>query len=523
MSIKPICTRRGNPAGIGWAFLLLQPLLLTNLLLWSSSAPSVHAQTIHCELFPNPQQRFGFNVARDGGRHIDDYNVTTLNGHWYLDYFTQERPSQPADMAYAQMIRARDWQTQTITKTKQTIDTITLSNPGTLWILGNEPDRDKQDHQTPAEYAVFYHEVYHYLKEQDPSSRIATAGVVQSTPLRRHYLDLVLAEYEDRYGTTMPVEIWSMHAFILPENYQWGASIPPGMADFADEGMQYTVGDHDNMEIFSANVLAFRQWMADNGYRDTPLIVTEYGILLSDLHGFPYERVSEFMLGSFDYFLNATDESVGYPADGNRLVQAWSWFSLNYPPYDPDTEFGHNGNLLTPEGAQLALGNDYGNYISKLAIEDAIALDLVGLRLEPSFVVTPTVTPGGTIPQATIHSTPVDSAAWPPTFTLQAQVENHGSAAACNIQVEVWYQPPTGPEALIATKQITAVDIDAGADIRFDWQPETLENGLHRFTVRTRVDNAGLGIPFLQPAEVIDLLVTSDPLLEQLYLPLVQR
>ncbi|MEZ4617156.1 MAG: hypothetical protein R2867_16835 [Caldilineaceae bacterium] len=90
-----------------WAILLLQPVALVALLLWltGGAVQPVHAQS--CPIFPDPQARFGFNVARDGGRTIDNYNVQPLNGHWYLDYATQVTPSRPAAMAYAQMIRAQ--------------------------------------------------------------------------------------------------------------------------------------------------------------------------------------------------------------------------------------------------------------------------------------------------------------------------------------------------------------------------------------------------------------------------------
>jgi hypothetical protein len=39
--------------------------------------------------------------------------------------------------------------------------------------------------------------------------------------------------------------------------------------------------------------------------------------------------VVNFMIATFDYFLNAADCNIGYPGDGCRLVQAWNWFSLN--------------------------------------------------------------------------------------------------------------------------------------------------------------------------------------------------
>jgi hypothetical protein len=45
-------------------------------------------------------------------------------------------------------------------------------------------------------------------------------------------------------------------------------------------------------------------------------------------YGFDYPQVRDFMLGSFDVMLNTTDAEWGLPADGNRLVQRWCWYSL---------------------------------------------------------------------------------------------------------------------------------------------------------------------------------------------------
>lgn len=511
------------PAPPRWAFLHFRAVLLASLLalLLQSAIQPAYAQS--CEPFPNPQQRFGFNVALDNGRHIDDYDVQPLNAHWYLDYTMRKTPSQPQGMMYAQMLRTNRWNSQNITSTLQTIDAIVAQNPGTLWLLGNEPDRDKQDGLTPAEYAKFYHEAYQAVKERDPSSRVAIAGVVQSTPLRRHYLDLVLAAYQETYGTQLPVDVWNMHAFILPENYIWGASIPPGMQEFADEGMQYTVKDHDSQEIFQANILAFRQWMADNGYRDTPLLVTEYGILLSDLHGFPYEKVRDFMLGSFDYFLTATDDSIGYPADGNRLVQAWAWFSLNYPPYDPDTGFGHNGNLLTPEGALLALGNDYGQYIAGLDNSATVDVQATQVQLSPSVVISSTTTPSGTIPPPNQTHSILVAGDTPPQINLSTQITNQGTVALCNLQVELWYQGPDGDLTLLDYTEFDALAAGGQNEVSFVWQPEALALGEHRFTVRIKADNANIGLPTIQSDRTVSMLVLDAPLENQLYLPLIQR
>jgi len=465
-----------------------------------------------CPPYPSPQTRFGYNVARDGGRHMSQYDVTALQAHWYLDYFTQVTPVQPDGMAYAQMIRPPFWKQSTFTTT---VESILQNNPETLWIIGNEPDRDKQDGLTPAQYAVFYHDVYTFLKTRDPSAHIAIAGVVQSTPLRRRYLDMVLTEYQSRYGQALPVDVWTVHAFILSENNPlWGAWNPPGLEAYADEGIQYTVNDHDNMEIFKANVIAFRQWMAEQGYRDKPLLVTEYGILLSPLHGFPYARVRSFMLASFDFFLTATDPNTGYPADDNRLVQAWSWFSLNYPPYDEETGFGHNGNLLEPDtGALLDLGQDYGAYIAGLDTTNKLVLAAPILQLQPATVVlSPTVAAAS--PSAT---TPL---------TLTASVANTGNVTACNLRIRLWQRNPQGEVALVGTEGVATLPATQGQNsqaLTFTWQIDPPSAGLYELTLEAMADNSNTGLPTALVQQRYRFHVLAAPFGTFIYLPVVER
>lgn len=455
-----------------------------------------------CTLYPSPQPRFGFNVARDGGRHIDDYTTTSLKAHWYLDYFTQAAPSKPDGMTYAQMIRPPMLKQATFTAT---VESVLANNPGALWILGNEPDRDKQDGLTAEAYATFYHEVYTFLKERDPSAHVAIAGIVQPTPIRLRYLDRVLAEYQNRYGMAMPIDVWTIHAFILRENYEWGAWLPPGLEAYADEGMLYGVEDHDRLDIFKANLVTFRQWMADRGYRDKPLIVTEYGILISVHYDFTHPRVRTFMQGTFDFFLSATDEATGDPADSNRLVQAWSWFSLNYPPYDPETDFGSNGNLLEPDtGALLPLGKDFGDYIAKLPSPDKVTLTFTKLQLAPSSVV---IAPAATITQ---------------TMTLTATLANTGNSTACNIKVTLWVRDANGALTRHTSQPIASLAV-ATQTITFTWQLDNTNYGLHDFVIEATADNSNTGLPIATVQQPYSFWVIPAPFANFNYLPMAPQ
>jgi hypothetical protein len=284
---------------------------------------------------------------------MDQYDVGRLGAGWYVDWRVDPDPPRPNGVEFAQMIRVPGG---SYVPDMDTIRSAADANPGSLWIIGNEPDVIWQDNATPAEYAQVYHDLYTFLKGRDPSCQVAIGAISQPTPLRLRYLDMILEAYEGLYGQKMPVDVWNIHAFILREEKDsWGVDIPPGISD--TKGILYEIEDHGDLEIFKQHIVDFRRWMKKQGERDKPLIISEYGILMPEDYGFPYEMVRDFMYESFDYFSMAIDDDLGYPADGNRLVQRWAWYSLS------DTRYP-TGNLFDPESKEITpLGIDYRNYV----------------------------------------------------------------------------------------------------------------------------------------------------------------
>ena len=233
------------------------------------------------------------------------------------------------------------------------------AHPGSFWMVGNEPDVRWQDNATPDEYAQAYHEIYTFIKARDPTARVVAGGIALPTPLRLDYLDRVLAAYGEHYGEPMPVDVWSIHLFVLREEADsWGIGIPPGMD--ATSGMLYDIEDHDDLSIVRQYVELFRSWMASNGYGDKPLAVTEFGILLPEDYGFPPEIVRAYLVDAFDFFLNATSEA-GLAADGGRMVQYAFWYSLH-----DDGDY-KTGNLYDRESDALTdLGSEFRRYVELL-------------------------------------------------------------------------------------------------------------------------------------------------------------
>ncbi len=265
---------------------------------------------------------------------------------WYLDWTLTPDGLRGPGLEYVPTIRLNEGQPSA---DRQRLLEAVETLPGALWLIGNEPDVKWQDNVRPDVYARVYHDLYTLLKSLDPSCQVAIGGVSQPTPLRIRYLDLIMDAYQMHYGEAMPVDVWNVHAFILREERDnWGVDIPPGMAD--QTGRLYEIADHDNITIFRQQIVDFRRWMQERGQQEKPLIITEYGILMPADYGFSPQRVEHFMLETFEFLRTATDPSLGYTADGGRLVQRWCWYSLFSTRYPTGNLVAIDSGELTPQG-----------------------------------------------------------------------------------------------------------------------------------------------------------------------------
>lgn len=314
----------------------------------SPSAPPAATAALP-EKPPQGRERFGVGVPVGP---ITDYPVERLGIGWYLNWQVVVDPPRPGDVEFWQTVRVSE---EEFRPDAATIRVAARANPGSVWLVGNEPDVAWQDGVTPERYAEAYHDLYVLLKGTDPTARVAIGGVSQPTPLRLAYLERVLAAYRERYGVSMPVDLWNVHGFVLREERgSWGVGIPPGLE--WEAGLLYEIQDHDDLGAFQEGIWRFRRWMAQQGEREKPLAVTEYGVLMPAAYGFDAERVRRFLYGTWDFFLTAADGEVGYPEDGGRLVQWWCWYSL------ADTVYP-TGNLVDPQTKALTpLGSAWAAY-----------------------------------------------------------------------------------------------------------------------------------------------------------------
>jgi hypothetical protein len=282
--------------------------------------------------------RFGFGLSESAD---PEYWAKALGAGWYLDWTARLSPDA-TEVDHWLMVRVAPGCTR---PSMQEAAQLAQQRPGQTWIIGNEPDVIWQDNLPPELYAEAYHAYYAAIKGADPSARLAVAGVAQPTPLRLAYLDRVLQAYQRAYGGPMPVDVWTVHNFVLREERgSWGAEIPPGFEDLT-VGKLYEVSDHARLDLFESQLRMFRDWMARRGYRDVPLALTEFGILMPSDYGFPPDVVSGYAERTLDLLMTLEDPATGYAADDNRLVQRWAWFSLSDPNFPAgnlaDLHLGH--------------------------------------------------------------------------------------------------------------------------------------------------------------------------------------
>ncbi len=346
-------------------------------------------------------ERMGFGLTSPSlGVYTD---VATLDAGWYLDWQVRSAPERPNDLHYVQMIRVHQklacgaWHhgdrhecpyatplDYVYSPDQATIEAAAAANPGSLWLIGNEMDRvdwryclewegdhcktvghNGQDEILPETYAVAYHDLYHMIKAVDPTARLAIGGVIQPTPLRLAYLTKIWDSYQTTYTTTMPVDVWNVHNFIIQEKAgEWGAEIPPG-SDATEGEYVDKPNTHIDMTIFKQQIHAFRQWMKDRGQQAKPLVVSEYGILYHNgTMGLPDRAsyVQNFMVATFDYFYNTKDCTLGLASDSCRLVQQWNWYSLD----DTWGSFNPYSRLYDPTTRQMTTtGNRFRRYIAE--------------------------------------------------------------------------------------------------------------------------------------------------------------
>ncbi len=441
---------------------------------------------------PLPRQRYGFVATSSNWRQ--KFDVEQLGAGWYVDASPPACGISPGGMDRAIIIRVAEWQSN---PAWTWLESMVDAHPGSMWLVGNEPDCVHQDNMLPDDYAEVYHDIYTAIKGWDDTALISPGGIVQATPLRLQWLDLVLQEYARKYGgALMPVDVWNIHNQILQEvEDSWGADIPPGVDPAG--GVVRNMCDNYRLDIFEDQIWAFREWMAQNDYSDRPLIVTEFGVLIpEEWCGKDIEDVKDFMDATFEFFETTTStdpDTLGYPTDGFRLVQRWAWFSLDNPPYDPSIPMSFPGNLFDPYTTYItAYGLHFATHTDPLPSLGYVDLRPGGIRFEP---VEP-VEPGELV-----------------TRGVEVEVLNLGNLGSGPFVVRLVYQGPKSGELE------ETIDVPPGDSTWVTFNLVQLEVGAYEITVLVDADEE-----ILEAAECENLLEARMVVpTDVVYMPLITR
>ncbi|MEW6717444.1 MAG: hypothetical protein AB1345_08075 [Chloroflexota bacterium] len=340
----------------------------------TSTFPRVNSDESR-EVQLEPNCRFGITAPRGLGNH----DLGFLGVGAYLDWGTAVHPNHPVGVDYIQVLRVRD---DLYPSTLMSLAELVRANPGTYWLIGNEPDTtyEEQDGVTADVYARRYFLLAKLIRQLDPKAKTGFGGIVQATPIRMRYLDRAWEKLIDLAGSksraSQLIDFWNIHAFILNEwPGEWGTGLPPGFEDDYKDAVHFSdppFNETHSPSIFADYVRDFRAWMAGIGEREKPLWITEFGSLFPpiDPPGGPNlmnvsdEETVRFMEAAFAFLLQARDKQTGMPGDGYRLVQRWFWYSLD------DYRYRFGGSLFDPEaqGSLTFVGHAYLDYLQGIPV-----------------------------------------------------------------------------------------------------------------------------------------------------------
>lgn len=495
-----------------------------------------------------PNCRYGVTASQKGASQIVPMKIG-----WVVTFGPSKPSWVPSNVSHTPMIRLKQSRdangnrlptyTARPSLTNSGLGQQIQANPGAVWIVGNEVDRVFwQDDLMPEVYADAYHDAYHFIKQKDPTAKVAVSGLVLVTPGRLQYLDKVLDAYRAKYGTPMPVDVWTFHAYIFPERIEdyvrpGDGVVPPdsgkpvfaSVANGTDPAIAmklphwwrplseqlelcqrddyYCIYEHDSLDLFAQQVVAMRSWMKARGYQNTPLLLTEWSLLhqykvdangqciaTKDEYGncFTPQRVTKFMEDSIRYLENATDANLGYPLDNYRLVQQWAWFLLD----DGDLGAFIDGNpslLIDPVSNNLTqMGRKYRDLIAATTTQPNLVIDRVFADLVDA-----------------------DAQSGVGTAILRVSIRNNGNTpTAAPFQVKFYRD--AGMTQLIGQATVPAgLEGCAVNDTVVEVAWENLNPGVYRYWVS--VDSEGT----IGASKTGSSVVIVDP--ERLFLPMLQR
>jgi hypothetical protein len=159
-------------------------------------------------------------------------------------------------------------------------------------------------------------------------------------------------------------------------------------------------------------------------------------------------------------------------------------------------------------GLLLELGKDYAAYIAAKQSANQLTLALADWQVEPSVLLLPA--PGATVSTEQ------------PQVTIQGVLYNQGTAAGCNLQVQLWQRTTNGSAHVIDRLTVDSLAAGASQPISFTWQPTTLAPGSYELLLSVSADNGELGLASATTDVRHTVLVLQEPDAYFGYLPFLQ-
>jgi len=203
-----------------------------------------------------------------------------------------------------------------------------IDHPGLRWLIFNEPGNPDQSCCYPETAIQVYHDVYHALKEADPTSRVYCCGT-GSPQANEHWMSEFFQRYTDEYRMFPPMDGLHYHFY--------GDFATRFDAKLVQQRILNTVELNENMPCGWPEYL-----------KDKVIIVSEWGVL-SDWNDSPDEvqRVAQFLRDMWPWL------------EMQEWIESHLWYSTHTEGMSSNLFANRNSDTLTLVGAawmEMALG-----------------------------------------------------------------------------------------------------------------------------------------------------------------------
>ncbi|MBM4246896.1 MAG: hypothetical protein FJ148_24405 [Deltaproteobacteria bacterium] len=260
---------------------------------------------------PPAAPRLGVNSVAGGS-----FDLSSTGASWYLNWSPTPTPDTPLE--FVPMVCAYTDHAPVTPAYLATLEGQIRARPsaypdGTLWLIGNEIGfRPQRDSRTAERYAADFHECRSMLLRINPTFRMAVGPVIlsdSSTIIHEYvggagglaYLAGVVAAYRKAYGVDIPADAFSATGHVLE-------------------------GNGVDLAIFEAQIVRFRTFLADNGFREPEAIITEFGVAYGDP---TFEELAHFLSKTTAFLDQERNPDIGCTKDDDRLIQRWAWFTAH--------------------------------------------------------------------------------------------------------------------------------------------------------------------------------------------------